>query len=64
MGVEAGSGVRMLLDMLDLGTVVFIVPVNLSVGTEIVDFDFWKSVPSINEMEAELVSCTRNSCFW
>jgi hypothetical protein len=66
MGVEAGSDARMLPGMLDLGDVAFelIVSVNLSVGTEIVDFDFWKSVPSINGMEAELVSCTRNSCFW
>ena len=42
MGVEAGSEARALPDMLDLAAVEveLIVSVNLSVGTEIVDFDF------------------------
>ena len=44
MGVEAGSEARTLPDMLDLGAVALelMVSVNLSVGTEIVDFEFWK----------------------
>jgi hypothetical protein len=66
MGVEAGSEARTLPDMLDLGAVEFefIVSVNLSVGTEIVDFDFGKSIPSFNGLEEALVFCTLNSCSW
>jgi hypothetical protein len=66
MGVEAGSGARALPDTLDLAAVEveLIVSANVSVGTEIVDFDFWKSVPSLNGTEAGLVFCTGNSCFW
>ena len=65
MGVAADLEVRMALDMLDLDAVEveFIVSVNLSVGTEIADFDFWFSVRNFNGLEEELGSCTRNSCF-
>ena len=42
MGVEAGSGARTLSDMLDLAAVALelIVSANLSIGTEIADFEF------------------------
>ena len=66
MAVAAGSEVRMAPDMLDLDAVEFEfnVSVNLSVGTEIADFDFWYSVRKFNGLEEALGSCTRNSCFW
>jgi len=66
MGVAAGSEARSLPDMLGLGAeaLEFIVSVNLSVGTGIVDFDFGELIPSVNGLEEALVFCTLNSCSW
>ena len=66
MGVAAGSEARALSDMLGLGAVAFefIVLVSLSVGTEIADFNFGESIPSVNGLEEALVFCTLNSCSW
>ena len=66
MGVAAGSEARALPDMLGLGAEAFefIVSVNLSVGTGIVDFDFGELIPSVNGLEEALVFCTLNSCSW
>ena len=66
MGVAAGSKTRALPDMLGLGAEAFefIVSVNLSVGTEIVDFDFGELIPSVNGLDKALVFCTLNSCSW
>ena len=56
MGVAAGSEARALPDMLDLGAVEleFIVSVNLSVGTEIVDFDFGNQFPVLTDWKKHL----------
>jgi hypothetical protein len=65
MGVAVGSEVRVVPDMLDLIAVVFefSVSVNLSVGTEIADFDFLYSVRNFNGLAEALGYCNRNSCF-
>ena len=56
MGVAAGSEVRVVPDMLELDAVVFefIMSINLSVGTEIAEFDFWIQCPILTDWKKHL----------